>query len=87
MRDPRPGPASSFGERQWEARLFGGYLFFAVACSAFTFMTGSILIFRGSIHFDGDLMTIGCVSGGILAMVFAYFGALRKHMIVIPILK
>ena len=50
-------------------------------------MTGSILIFRGSIHFDGDLMTIGCVSGGILAMVFAYFGALRKHMIVIPILK
>ena len=74
-------------DRFAEGKRFGFYLICAMNSYGFALVTAGVLIFRRSIDFDMNLMVAVGISLGVIFLFFMYFGAIRKRMIVIPILR
>ena len=87
MKNFRSDAGAGQGDRLAEATRFGSYLICAMFSYVFTLVTAGVLIRRGSIDFDMDLIIIASLSGGLFVGLFTYFSAIKKRVIVIQILK
>jgi hypothetical protein len=87
MKDPRPGPIFSRADRLEETRRFGSYIFCALMSYGITIMAAYFFIFRPGIAVYEDVILYSALSGGILTIFFVYFAAIKKSVIIIPILR
>jgi hypothetical protein len=74
-------------DRLAEAKRFGFYLICAMNSYGVALITAGFLIFRGSMDFDTQIMVVVLISLAVVMSLFMYFGAIRKRLIVISILR
>jgi hypothetical protein len=87
MKNFRSDAGARDDDRLAEAKRFGFYLICAMFSYAFTLVAAGILICRGSIDFDIQLMVVVGISLGVVMAAFMYFGIIRRRSIVIAIFR
>ena len=87
MKNYRLDSGEGEDDRLAEGKRFGSYLICAMFSYGFALISAGILIFRGSMNFDTQIMVAVGISLGVVVSFFMYFGVIRKRLIVISILR